>query len=46
MRLFTYLQIVIHLYACAYYKMSFWETTFMRIHNEWTYVPETSKIHL
>jgi cyclic nucleotide gated channel beta 1 len=36
-RLFTYLLIVIHLYACSYYKLSYWETQYMNITNDWVY---------
>ena len=44
-RLFTYLQIIIHIYACAYYKISVWETNHLHIHNEWVYNMKESKIH-
>ncbi len=36
-RLLIYLQIVVHIYACVYYKISTWETDEMEIVNEWVY---------
>jgi hypothetical protein len=44
-RLFTYLLIVIHLYACAYYTMSSWESETLNVDNDWVYNPKESKIH-
>lgn len=45
LKLFTYLQIVIHLYACAYYKLSSWETSYMNITNDWVYAYNHSNIN-
>ena len=36
-RLFVYLIIVIHLYSCAYYKLSLWETDIKYVQNDWVY---------
>ena len=36
-RLFVYLQIVIHLYSCVYYKLSLWETEVNMVSNTWVY---------
>ncbi len=44
-RLFVYLQIVIHLYSCVYYKLSFWETKFKYVNNDWVYQVKHTKIN-
>jgi len=44
-RLFVYLQIVIHLYSCVYYKLSYWETKFQKVNNDWVYQIRHTKIN-
>ncbi|RNA19803.1 Cyclic nucleotide-gated cation channel beta-1, partial [Brachionus plicatilis] len=44
-RLFVYLQIVVHLYACTYFKISLWETRNYQINNEWVYNFKDSHIN-
>ena len=43
-RLFVYLQIVIHIYACVYYKLSLWETETNLVSNTWVYSVHYSHI--
>ena len=42
--LFVYLQIVIHIYSCVYYRLSLWETETNLVSNTWVYSVHYSHI--
>jgi hypothetical protein len=44
-RLLVYLQIVIHFYACGYYKLSKWESQTKKIRNDWIYDEDKGDIN-